>query len=114
MVRPSPPAAGTARATGALPPRGRVVSAFDDATLMAKIARAGTPSARTTQLTDALGEVAASLDALARAQDEARSTIGGDEPNYAVAFEQLFVAVARLNPLYAALAIRSLAQPSVS
>jgi hypothetical protein len=81
---------------------------------MAKVARSGMPAARRTQLTDALGEVAESLDALARAQDEARSAIGGDEPNYAIAFEQLFVAVARLNPLYAALAIRRLAQPSVS
>jgi hypothetical protein len=55
-------------------------------------------------------ELAARLEDLARAQEEARGAAGDDEPNYAVAFERLFVAVARLNPLNAAGTIRTLAQ----
>ena len=60
-----------------------------------------------------LREFAARLEDLARAQDEARSAVGDDEANYTVAFEQLFVAVARLNPLHGAALIRPLAQSSV-
>jgi two-component sensor histidine kinase len=60
-----------------------------------------------------LREFAARLEDLARAQDEARSAVGDDEASYAVAFEQLFVAVARLNPLHGAALIRPLAQSSV-
>jgi hypothetical protein len=59
-------------------------------------------------------ELAARLENLARAQDEARETLGDDEANYAVAFKQLFAAVARLNPLYAAGVLRMLRQPSVT
>jgi hypothetical protein len=58
-----------------------------------------------------LMELAARLEDLARAQDEARSAVGDDEPNYAVAFEQLFAAVARLNPRRGAGVIRTRAQP---
>ncbi len=58
-----------------------------------------------------LRELAARLEDLARAQDEARSAVGDDEASYAAAFEQLFVAVARLNPLRGAGVIRTRAQP---
>lgn len=61
-----------------------------------------------------LTELAARLEDLGRAQDEVRSAVGDDEPDYAVAFEQLFAAVARLNPLRAAAVIRTRAQSAVS
>ncbi len=58
-----------------------------------------------------LKELVARLEDLARAQEEARSAVGDDEPDYAAAFEQLFAAVARLNPRRAAGVIRTRAQP---
>ena len=63
-----------------------------------------------------LMELAARLEDLARAQEEARSAVGDDEASYAAAFEQLFVAVARLNPLRVrgAGVIRTWAEPWVS
>ncbi len=61
-----------------------------------------------------LVNVAARLDDLARAQEDARGAANASEANYAVAFERLFVAVARLNPLHAASLIRALAQSSVT
>ncbi len=61
-----------------------------------------------------LRELAARLEDLARAQEEARGTVGDDEADYAAAFEQLFAAVARLNPLRGAAVIRTLAEPWVS
>lgn len=54
------------------------------------------------------------MEDLARAQEVARSAAGDDEPNCAVVFEQLFVAVARLNPPHGAGVIRTRAEPSVS
>jgi uncharacterized protein YhdP len=59
-------------------------------------------------------ELAARLENLARAQDEARDALGTGESNAAVACGRLFAAVARLNPLYAAGVLRTLAQSSVS
>lgn len=61
-----------------------------------------------------LRDLAARLEDLARAQEEARGTVGDDEADYAAAFEQLFTAVARLNPLRVAAVIRTLAEPWVS
>ncbi len=61
-----------------------------------------------------LRELAARLEDLARAQQAARSAVADDEANYAVAFEQLFVAVARLNPLNGAAVIRTRAEPWVT
>ncbi len=58
---------------------------------------------------DDLMELATRLSDLARAQEEARWAVGEDDPNYAAAFERLFIAVARLNPMHAADAIRALA-----
>lgn len=58
-----------------------------------------------------LTELAARLEDLGRAQEAARSAVGDGEANYAVAFEQLFAAVARLNPLRGAGVIRTRAQP---
>ena len=55
-------------------------------------------------------ELATRLEDLARAQDDARGAINASEPNYAPALERLFLAVARLNPLHAADAFRTLAQ----
>lgn len=60
-----------------------------------------------------LMELAARLEDLARAQEEARGAVSDGEPNCAAAFERLFAAVTRLNPLYATSAIRTLAQSSV-
>ena len=59
-------------------------------------------------------ELAAGLDELARAQEDARGAVSVSEPNYAAAFERLFVAVARLNTLHAADAIRTLARSSIT
>ncbi|MGH9304167.1 MAG: hypothetical protein ACRDZ5_07115 [Acidimicrobiales bacterium] len=44
---------------------------------------------------------------MARAQEEARSAAGPDEPDYAVAFGRLYAAVASLNPLQAAGEVRA-------
>jgi hypothetical protein len=41
------------------------------------------------------------LEQLAQAQQAARAVVLSDDPDYAVAFEQLFAAVALLNPLHA-------------
>ncbi|MDA8381361.1 MAG: hypothetical protein M0020_11210 [Actinomycetota bacterium] len=57
-----------------------------------------------------LMDLAARLENLARAQDEARDALGDGESNDAVARGRLFAAVARLNPRYAAGIIRTLAQ----
>jgi len=54
-----------------------------------------------------LDELASKLEDLARAQDEARSRAGDDEPDYVAAFGRLFTAVARLNPLHAATEVRN-------
>ena len=55
-----------------------------------------------------LMELAARLADLAGAQEDARDAVGERDPNYAAAFERLFIAVARLNPLHASGAIREL------
>lgn len=49
-----------------------------------------------------LSELTNRLLQLAQAQEAARAAVGGDEPDYARAFGQLFAAVALLNPLHAA------------
>lgn len=54
-------------------------------------------------------ELAARLEDLAQAQQEARRDVILYEPNYAVAFDRLFAAVAGLNPLYAAGMLHALA-----
>jgi len=59
-----------------------------------------------------LMELAGRLESLAQAQDEARDALGDGEPNDAVACGRLFAAVARLNPLHAAVLIKALAQSS--
>lgn len=61
-----------------------------------------------------LRELAARLEDLARAQDEARGAVGDAEPKDAVACGRLFAAVARLNPLHAAALIRTLPQSSAT
>ncbi len=53
-------------------------------------------------------ELAARLEQLARAQHEARVAAPQDDPDYAGAFDQLFAAVALLNPMYAAAEIQKL------
>ena len=55
-----------------------------------------------------LMELAARLADLAGAQEDARDAVGERDPSYAAAFERLFIAVARLNPLHASGAIREL------
>jgi hypothetical protein len=60
-----------------------------------------------------LVEIAARLADLGRAQEEARGAIGENDPNYAAAFERLFIAVARLNPMHAVETIRALAMTDV-
>ncbi len=59
-----------------------------------------------------LVDLAARLENLARAQDEARDALADGELDDAAAYGQLFAAVARLNPRYAAGVLRTLAQPS--
>jgi len=61
-----------------------------------------------------LMDLAARLEGLALAQDEARDALGDGEPDDAVAYGRLFAAVARLNPLYAAGVLRTLVQSSVT
>jgi hypothetical protein len=61
-----------------------------------------------------LRELAARLEDLARAQDEARGAVGDDEASHAAAFEQLFAAVARLNPRRGAGVIRTRAQSAAT
>lgn len=53
-------------------------------------------------------ELAARLVELGRAQEEARDAVGESDPNYAAAFERLFIAVARLNPSERLRSLRSL------
>ena len=53
-------------------------------------------------------------DCTTRAQQDARGAVSEGEANYAVAFERLFAAVARLNPLYGADVIRTLGQSWVT
>ncbi len=60
-----------------------------------------------------LVELATRLSDLARAQEEARWCVGESDPNYAAAFERLFIGVARLNPMHAAETIRALATTDV-
>lgn len=55
-----------------------------------------------------LAELASSLERLKKAQEAARALVLGDDPDYATAFGQLFVAVALLNPAYAAGEIQKL------
>ena len=59
-------------------------------------------------------DLAAKLESLALAQDEARDALGDGKPDDAVACGRLFAAVARLNPLYAAGVLRTLAASSVT
>ena len=59
-------------------------------------------------------DLAARLESLALAQDEARDALGDGEPDDAVACGRLFAAVARLTPLYAAGVLRTLAASSVT
>ena len=47
-------------------------------------------------------ELVSRLEQLAKAQEVVRALALGDDPDYAVAFERLFAAVALLNPLHAA------------
>lgn len=61
-----------------------------------------------------LMDLAARLESLALAQDEARDALGEGEPDDAVACGRLFAAVGRLNPLYAAGVLRTLAASSVT
>ena len=61
-----------------------------------------------------LRDLAARLESLAQAQEEARDALGDGEPNAVVACGRLFAAVARLNPLYAAGVLRTMAQSSVT
>ena len=61
-----------------------------------------------------LMDLAARLESLALAHDEACGALGDGEPNDAVACGWLFAAVARLNPLYAAGVLRTLAASSVT
>ena len=61
-----------------------------------------------------LMDLAARLESLALAQDEARDALGDGEPDDAVACGRLFAAVTRLNPLYAAGVLRTLAASSVT
>ena len=83
---------------------------------MAKAAARRLPAAREAPPRNdgELMDLAARLEDLARAQEEARGTVGDDEADYAAAFEQLFAAVARLNPLRVAAVIRTVAEPWVS
>lgn len=61
-----------------------------------------------------LRELAARLEDLARIQEEDRSAVGDDEANYGIALEQLFAAVAHLNPLRGAGVIRTRTEPWVT
>jgi hypothetical protein len=83
---------------------------------MAKAARRHLPAERQgpPRNEGELLELAARLENLARAQDETRDALADGESNDAVACGRLFAAVARLNPLYAAGVLRTLAQPSVT
>jgi hypothetical protein len=56
-------------------------------------------------------ELAVRLQELAEAQDVARRAANDLEPNCSAAFERLFAAVARLNPLHAASEIMKWVQP---
>ncbi|MGH9091404.1 MAG: hypothetical protein ACRDZR_08525 [Acidimicrobiales bacterium] len=78
---------------------------------MVKAVGSRVPTARKANppLPSELMELAVRLESLARAQEEVRSDGGDGEPNYAAAFERLFTAVVRLNPLYAAGRVRALA-----
>lgn len=51
---------------------------------------------------ETLSELVSRLEQLAQAQQAARAVVLSDDPDYAAAFEQLFAAVALLNPLHAA------------
>ncbi len=55
-------------------------------------------------------ELARKLEHLARAQEAARTIALDEDPDYGAAFEQLFVAVALLNPLNATAEIQKLAR----
>lgn len=55
-----------------------------------------------------LAELASRLEALGRAQMEARIALG--DADYVSASERLFTAVARVNPMYAAGEVRAIAK----
>lgn len=77
---------------------------------MAKAIRGRGQAQPPEQLSDVvtLSKMVSRLEQLARAQQAARAVVLSDNPDYAVAFEQIFAAVALLNPLYAAADIRKL------
>lgn len=58
--------------------------------------------------TEVLRELASKLEELGKAQEAARHAAFGDEPEAAVAYQQLFIAVALLNPLQAAAKIHNM------
>lgn len=58
---------------------------------------------------DEILELAARLEVLARAQEDARGSVDESDPNYAAAFERLFIAGVGLNPMHAAEAIPAVA-----
>jgi hypothetical protein len=78
---------------------------------MAKAVGSHVPAKRESEAAkdDELLELAARLEVLARAQENARGSVDESDPNYAAAFERLFIAVARLSPMHATEAIRALA-----
>jgi hypothetical protein len=55
-----------------------------------------------------LAGLASRLERLGKAQGVARDTADGEDPNYGAAFDQLFAAVALLNPMNAAAEIQKL------
>ena len=83
---------------------------------MAKAAARRLPAAREAPPRNdgELRDLAARLESLAHAQEEARDALCDGESNDAVACGRLFAAVARLNPLYAAGVLRTLAASSVT
>ncbi len=76
---------------------------------MAKVAATGALAAPATQLPDGLQEAATRLENLARTVDEVRRSLAEDAVHPAGAFDQLFSAVALLNPQHAADTIRKVA-----
>lgn len=73
---------------------------------MTKVAASGASAAPTTRLSDGLQEAATRLENLAHTYEEVRRSVAEDAAHSASAFDQLFTAVALLNPRHAADTIR--------